>query len=71
MSLDIIGDVDEQGDWTDRIVIRFSEEVTVTVIVPPPPDDWTLDSWKIGSGIRRPGSPVVIMPDDTHRPVEG
>jgi hypothetical protein len=46
--LDIVGDVDDQGDWTDRIVIRFSDEVYVTVIVPPPPDDWTLDSWKPG-----------------------
>jgi hypothetical protein len=43
--LDATGEIDEEGGWTDRITIRFGEGLNVTLIVPPPAADWTLDSW--------------------------
>jgi hypothetical protein len=39
--------VDEDGDYTDQIVLRmgYDEGPTITLVVPPPPDDWTIDEW--------------------------
>jgi hypothetical protein len=42
--LDVSSEVDDEGDYTDRIIIRFGE-ASVTLIVPPPPAGWTLDTW--------------------------
>jgi hypothetical protein len=40
---------DADGNYTDRITIRLTEgrlrglDAVVTLIVPPPPDDWPMD----------------------------
>ena len=34
---------DDAGDWTDRAELTLSPHVTITLVVPPPPDDWTLE----------------------------
>jgi hypothetical protein len=47
--LDVSAEVDDEGDYTDRFLVRFGEKVTVTLVVPPPPEGWTLDSW-MGQG---------------------
>ncbi len=31
---------DDEGNYTDHFVINLRPYATVTVIVPPPPDDW-------------------------------
>jgi hypothetical protein len=34
---------DADGNYTDRLVLDLAPEtVTLTIVVPPPPDDWTL-----------------------------
>jgi hypothetical protein len=36
--------LDDAGNYTDRITIPFgADSVTLTVVVPYPPEDWTLD----------------------------
>ena len=36
--------VDEEGNYTDQLTLGLVvPHVTVTVIVPPPPDDWVID----------------------------
>lgn len=39
--------VDEDGDYTDGIRLTLDQfpNVTVTVVVPEPPDGWTPDDW--------------------------
>lgn len=34
---------DEAGNYTDRLSMTLSERVTLTFVVPPPPDDWSID----------------------------
>lgn len=36
---------DEDGVHTDRLLMHIAPGVDVTFIVPPPPDDWTLEGW--------------------------
>lgn len=36
--------LDDAGNYTDRLTMEISDDVTLTFIVPPPPDDWTLDT---------------------------
>ena len=36
---------DEHGVHTDRLLITIEPNVSVTVIVPPPPEDWKLTDW--------------------------
>jgi hypothetical protein len=33
---------DDDGNYTDRVVVRTPGGYDITVIVPPPPDDWDL-----------------------------
>ena len=38
--------VDDDGNYTDRLVIELPDQAepvayTITVVVPPPPDDWS------------------------------
>ena len=35
---------DEHGNHTDRLAVIVSPTLTITVVVPPPPDDWTFDA---------------------------
>jgi hypothetical protein len=34
--------VDEAGNFTDRLTLDLVPDVMVTVVVPYPPDDWSL-----------------------------
>lgn len=38
--LDIKPMVDDEGDYTDRLVVTFPGERSVTLVVPPPPPEW-------------------------------
>jgi hypothetical protein len=31
---------DEDGNYTDRFVLRLKPYATITVVVPPPPEEW-------------------------------
>lgn len=33
---------DEAGNYTDRLVLHVSDQADLTVVVPPPPEDWQL-----------------------------
>ena len=33
--------VDDAGNYTDRLVVDLKPGMTITLVVPPPPDDWT------------------------------
>jgi len=38
--------LDDDGNYTNRIVLGIPHaHVTVTLVVPPPPDDWQLEQW--------------------------
>lgn len=44
--IDLSPDVDEAGNYTPNLTIRFQAgpgrpAASVTLVVPPPPDDWT------------------------------
>jgi hypothetical protein len=34
--------LDENGEFTDRLIYGVRPGLTFTVVVPPPPDDWEL-----------------------------
>lgn len=36
--------MDDDGNYTDRLTLDI-DSVTVTVVVPPPPADWTIADW--------------------------
>lgn len=36
---------DDDGNYTDQMVIDFDRGLRVTVVVPPPPDDWSFENW--------------------------
>ena len=35
--------MDDDGNYTDRMVVEFGPNVTIALVVPPPPDDWSPD----------------------------
>lgn len=35
--------VDGNGDYTDLLLIEAPDGITITLAVPPPPDDWVLE----------------------------
>lgn len=38
--------VDDDGNYTDELELTIPEDdITIKVIVPPPPDGWTLTDW--------------------------
>lgn len=50
--LDLIPVVDEYGNYTDELMLSLADAtgmlpITVTVVVPPPPEDWTLKDWML------------------------
>lgn len=40
---DLRPEVDDDGNYTDRVVVSLKPYATVTLVVPYPPDDWTID----------------------------
>jgi hypothetical protein len=34
--------VDDEGNYTDHAELRVRDDLTITFVVPPPPDDWSL-----------------------------
>lgn len=36
-------EVDDEGNYTDRLVLDLTATQQITVVVPPPPEDWSLD----------------------------
>lgn len=39
--------VDDQGNFTDRFTLALEGgAITITLVVPPPPDEWTMASWQ-------------------------
>jgi len=43
--LDVVPVVDEAGNYTDRLQLLLdggSPAVTITIVIPEPPEDWTL-----------------------------
>lgn len=43
--LDVRPEIDEDGDYTDRLVLDLGDDVRLTLVVPPPPEDWSLADW--------------------------
>lgn len=41
--LDVLAVTKENGDYTPMLHITLPSGDTITVVVPPPPDDWTFD----------------------------
>jgi hypothetical protein len=37
---------DDAGNYTNELQIRVAPNIVITLIVPPPPDDWTLVGWE-------------------------
>ena len=35
--------LDDQGNYTNRVTVTTPEGVVITLIIPPPPDDWRFD----------------------------
>lgn len=32
----------EDGNWTPKLALRVSDDVAITLVIPPPPDEWEL-----------------------------
>lgn len=50
--LDAMPVVDTAGNYTNELVITFADAtrmlpINVIVIVPPPPEDWTIQDWQL------------------------
>jgi hypothetical protein len=43
--LPLLPEQDDDGNYTDRLVMDISDKITVTFIVPPPPEGWDLGAW--------------------------
>jgi hypothetical protein len=41
-------ELDEDGNYTDTLVINLGDRVKLTLVVPPPPVDWVLGEWEVG-----------------------
>jgi hypothetical protein len=37
--------VDEDGDYTDTLALKLRDDLTLTIVVPPPPAGWRLEDW--------------------------
>lgn len=35
-------EMDAEGNYTDRLAVTLAEDWTLVLVVPPPPDDWTM-----------------------------
>ena len=42
--IDARPEVDEQGNYTCRLIVTAPDGTDLHLVVPPPPDDWTFDA---------------------------
>ena len=47
--VDVRPEVDDEGNYTDRLIVVLPDrtspvEYIITLVVPPPPDDWSFDA---------------------------
>ncbi len=55
----------QQINYTDRLAIEFDPDITITFIVPYPPDDWQFDTVNVASD----GHPLTPSGRDPRQPM--